>query len=246
MKLDYLKNFSKTNVILGKNGCGKSHILKKIEQDLSRDKTNGLVRYISPERGGQLSYNSGVLDSIQNDPSWLSSQRRTNQVANFRYQSVAQFHNLELKVLRQIEKDHIEEGYVPTSFDETLAPCTKLLNRVRLERSGPTFKLFKRSDNSEVKAEHLSSGESELISLGIEILSFKHNCDLKKNNYLLIDEPDAHLHPDLQAQFASFLLEALKDQHIYLIIATHSTPILSALATSDTTVVAFMRQGDIQ
>lgn len=246
MKLNYLKNFSKTNVILGKNGCGKSHILKKIEQDLSQDNANGLVRYISPERGGQLSYNSSVLDSIQSNPLWLSSQRRSNQVANFRMQSVAQFHNLEIKVLRRIEKEHTEEGYVPTSFNETLAPCTKLLNRVRLERADPAFKLFKHSDNSEVKAEHLSSGESELISLAIEILSFKHDCDLKKNNYLLIDEPDVHLHPDLQAQFASFLLEALKDQHIYLIIATHSTPILSALATSDKTVVAFMRQGDTQ
>lgn len=246
MNISYLCGLLKNNIILGKNGCGKSYILKKIRHDLTNNKDVGLVRYISPERGGQLSYNSSILDSIQNDPSWLGSQRNSNQVANFRMQSVAQFRNLELKILRGIEKEHTQEGYTPTSFDKTLVPFGSLLDRIRLERADPTFNLHKRSDNSLVKSEQLSSGESELISLAIEVLSFRHDCDPEKKNYILIDEPDVHLHPDLQARLAVFLTETLKLENIVLIIATHSTSLLSALATNSQTSVAFMKQNDSQ
>jgi ABC-type cobalamin/Fe3+-siderophores transport system ATPase subunit len=51
---DYeLKALAKINVILGKNGCGKSTLLKAFEQAL---RTEGDKKYITPERGGVLTY----------------------------------------------------------------------------------------------------------------------------------------------------------------------------------------------
>jgi energy-coupling factor transporter ATP-binding protein EcfA2 len=62
---------------------------------------------------------------------------------------------------------------------------------------------------------------------------------------LLVDEPDVHLHPDLQDRLAQFIVDVLKEQRVTLILATHSTSLLSALAERADTRVAFMRQGDV-
>src|SRR6185295_3211876 len=92
----------------------------------------------------------------------------------------------------------------------------------------------------ELVPSQISSGESELISLGIECLSFNIESILDKENILLLDEPDVHLHPDLQARLMRFLLEIIKENKIRILIATHSTSILGALENYSSTRLGFM------
>ena len=56
---DYrLKDLSKINVVLGTNGCGKSTLLKQADsQFISAD--IGKKKYVTPERGGVLTYAAG-------------------------------------------------------------------------------------------------------------------------------------------------------------------------------------------
>lgn len=61
---------------------------------------------------------------------------------------------------------------------------------------------------------------------------------------MLIDEPDVHLHPDLQHRLANFILGEISGERVSIILATHSTALLSSLATGIDTKVAFMRVGD--
>ena len=49
----------------------------------------------------------------------------------------------------------------------------------------------------------------------------------KKSSIVLLDEPDAHLHPSLQKILISVLTELSKNEHIQFIIATHSKEIVS-------------------
>jgi predicted ATPase len=128
-----LKGLAKVNVILGKNGCGKSYLLKALEQGLKANAFEN-VRYISLERGGVLEYMPQIAHTMANNPGYLSNDRRKNQSENFRQQSAALFQRLELRVLRKIEREHIKEGYVPSTFDDTLDELQSLLDRVRLER----------------------------------------------------------------------------------------------------------------
>ena len=79
-----LKNLNKINIVLGKNGCGKSIMLRTIEQNVvSQNENIGKSKYITPERGGALTYEAGVEQNLTTNISWLSGQRRRNQSGNF-------------------------------------------------------------------------------------------------------------------------------------------------------------------
>ena len=233
------------NIILGKNGCGKSYMLKQLEQGLRNRPQSGRVTYVSPERAGFLQYEAGVDQNIASNLQWMFDTRRRNQSSNFKQQSASLYRRLELMILRGIERDHIKEGYTPRNFDSVVEKINTLLDRVsvrRIETGG--FSIIEKGTDRPASPEEISSGEAELISLAIEFLAFAEEADITRENFLLVDEPDVHLHPDLQDRLARFIRSELVAPHIRVILATHSTPFLSALAEEPTATVTFMRRGD--
>jgi len=96
----------------------------------------------------------------------------------------------------------------------------------------------------EIGSQWISSGESELISLGIELLMFSREKEAGKTNLLILNEPDVHLHPDLQVRLTEFLCRLVDEGDLSVIIATHSTAILGGLTGYKGAAVAFMRSGD--
>lgn len=243
-----LNNIGQINVILGKNGCGKSGLLRHLDRNYkASDDAIGLVKYLSPERGGQLISESGVYDNLQNDINWGANNRRKNRVDNFRQMSMAEFKILETLVLRTIESDRQTRDSAFT-FEDTISQINSLLDNVKLirgHRSG--FETKGKAGNDDRRPEHLSSGESELISVAIEILSFVYQTKSPENSgkdhILLLDEPDVHLHPDLQARLVNLLVENVLGQRITVFIATHSTAFLGSLDPS-LTHICFMRSGE--
>lgn len=239
-----LRGLAAKNVLLGKNGCGKSRLLKQLEQGLRSREAVGVVRYLSPERGGVLQYEPGVEHNITSNTLWLAETRRQNQAQNFRQQSAAQFRRLELLFLRELERSPAVRSNHSVVFDQIVDRVNGLLDRVRIDRGDPSFRLFDRNSNTPVQPSDISSGESELISLGIECLVFERECTTGRQNFLLIDEPDVHLHPDLQARLARFISELVSSGSFTLLIATHSTALLGAMSEDSRTRVAFMRFGE--
>jgi len=234
-----LKNLNKINIVLGKNGCGKSIMLRQVEQGLIRLKENiGKSKYITPERGGSLTYQAGIEQNLTTNINWLSERRRRNQTTDFRQQSVAQFRKLETLVLREIEKE--KRGELAYTFDLYVNKINSLLDNIEIKRHEMTFKIYKKETATELQADVISSGESELISLGIECLIFGKECDPEKDNILFLDEPDVHLHPDLQLRFMRFVKELVTEVNFRVLIATHSTAILGALESYENAHIAFM------
>lgn len=94
-----------------------------------------------------------------------------------------------------------------------------------------------RLDNTLRTNEQLSSGEKELITLGIEyypfVYSVKKSHIENKSALLLLDEPDVHLHPDLQYKLMDLLIQAVDGQQIKAIVATHCTAIVGSLSNSN-------------
>lgn len=240
-----LKEVNRVNIILGKNGCGKSYLLKEVEKAFRALPNIGQVRYVSPERAGFLQYEPSIDQNISSNPNWLTEIRRRNQSGNFKQQSMILYRRLELMVLRGIEQDHVKPDYQPRNFNNTIDKINTLLDRVRIERiENGGFNIVDKESETITSAEEISSGESELISLAIEFLDFVHGSDPAKENILRIDEPDVHLHPDLQCRLANFIKDELSLPYIKIILATHSTSLLSALARETDTSVAFMKYKD--
>ncbi len=67
--------------------------------------------------------------------------------------------------------------------------------------------------------------------------------DRQQKRVLLIDEPDAHIHPDLQIKFADFLCHIARQFKVQLFVATHSTTLLAALGQfgGDDVGIVFVR-----
>ena len=106
-----LTGLAKINVILGKNGCGKSFLLKAVEQHAHGREGFGKIRYISPERGGLLTYEPNIEQAMGSDPGWMRNNRRNNQSGNFKQQSTTLFRQLEILSLREIEREHTMPDY---------------------------------------------------------------------------------------------------------------------------------------
>ena len=239
-----LMNLSLKNIILGKNGCGKSYLLKQIERNIRGNANVGKVRYISPERGGNLVYESGVDQAVTNEAALMDDSRRKNQSENFKQQSVTLYRRLELLTLREIETTHTLPDYQPQNFQNILDKINTLLDRVQIVRADTGFNLVIKETGVTTNAQLLSSGEAELVSLAIEFLSFRKECDLAAQNYLFVDEPDVHLHPDLQDKLAQFISREISADYLTIIIASHSTSFVGALAKGGNARIAFMKRGD--
>lgn len=239
---DYqLTNLGKINIILGKNGCGKSTLLKKTETYLrSKNDIYGIIKYITPERGGTLAYDPGVDNTMSINRDWIHKTRRVNRFENFRQQSVAQFRNLELMFYREMEKNESLRLDLKYNFESYFNKLNLLLDNIELRPDNSTFKIHIKNTDHEIKPDAISSGEAELISLGIECLVFEKECHLEKINILLLDEPDVHLHPDLQVRLSEFLRNLVKNKNVNIMLATHSTSFLGALGNYEDTHIEFM------
>lgn len=166
--------YSKFNVILGKNGSGKSTLLRLMDKELSGK--DACIRYITPERGGVLTYDGSIENNLTANPNYLPNVRRKNRWEQFRESSVAGFQHLETIVLRSIEQNEKirASGF---KFDKEVDRINEVLERVKLvRRDSAGFDLEQKTGGGEVSPTDLSSGESELISLSIEILHFAYLC----------------------------------------------------------------------
>ena len=235
-----LQDLNLVNIIMGKNGCGKSSLLKQIQQSIEGDEEFGHSKYITPERAGTLNHDPHTEHSVNSNQRWLPGQLRRNQFGKFKEQSVLQFRKLELLSLREIESDSAIRNNHDYTFQTIVSKINSLLDNIEIRREGSDFSIYRIGGDSKINAIDISSGESELISLGIEFLVFSKETQKDKENILFLDEPDAHLHPDLQQRLAIFLKGLVSESNFRVILATHSTSFLAAFDTHEGVSVSFM------
>lgn len=231
MTIDEIVNRSRFTVLIGKNGAGKSSLLRALN---AGDRPH--IKYVSPERGGTLKYDPNVDNNISSNENWLKQTRQTNRFEQFRQQSAAQFRNLETAVLREIEQIPDKRIDLTYTFDAILKKINVLLPAIKMIRNDRGGFSIQTKSGQPLDEANISSGESELIALAIEVLVFSRQA--MPNKMLLLDEPDVHLHPDLQQRFTNFVESVAVEHDLRVVIATHSTAIIGAFSkTADLQIV---------
>lgn len=233
-----ITGLNNVNVLLGRNGSGKSRLLRTIDQGIANDQSFN-VRYISPERAGVFRRDGNVLNNMERNSNWLKDVRRKNQADGFKSASANLLREIETAYLRRLQDDlHIRQDHDRNFRRDRLDHINKLLSNLTIEQERSEF-IFRSATGDVVEPDQISSGESESVALAAEVMYFFETLEENKFNLLLLDEPDVHLHPDLQARLANFILAqlgSLKEEklaNVAILIATHSTPLVCALATSE-------------
>jgi ABC-type uncharacterized transport system ATPase component len=94
------------------------------------------------------------------------------------------------------------------------------------------LKLVNNINGTEIKFEDLSSGEKVIMSLALALCN--SNFDVEFPKVLLMDEPDASLHPSMSKQFLNVINNVfVEEKKIKVIITTHSSSTV-ALAPENT------------
>jgi len=134
------------------------------------------------------------------------------------------------------EEFYLKFGEPPWEFMNKILDEAKLGYRASfptsLIRDIPfELKLISNSTGIEIDFKELSSGEKVLMSLALAIYNSNHNVLFPK--VLLMDEPDASLHPSMTKQFLDVLQKVfVEEKKVKVIITTHS-PSTVALAPDD-------------
>jgi ABC-type nitrate/sulfonate/bicarbonate transport system ATPase subunit len=234
-KLTGIKNI---NIILGRNGAGKSRLLRTIDGGIENDPAFH-AKYISPERAGVFQRDGNIMNNMERNPQWLRGTRRKNQADNFKSASANLLRDIETSYLRKLQDSpEIRQDPSRNFRIDRLDKINRLLANLSLTQEGSDF-VFRNSTGELVQPDQISSGESEAVSLAAELMHFFENANPTKFNILLLDEPDVHLHPDLQARLAKFLIALVEEldpnmqRKVAVCVATHSTPFICALCTSE-------------
>jgi energy-coupling factor transporter ATP-binding protein EcfA2 len=216
-----LRRLNEITVLFGKNGSGKSLLLRAF-RDLDPDSRH----YVCPERGGDIKFDPGYLTHEVLGPRRAEitkqnfSERYREQVVT-RIQAYLQKRGSQREKQIRVSPEELESLLLPLLSDFT----------IRLTGSEPPYELSRNSGRAISHITELSSGETEVFTLGIDVLTISAIWELERREkrVLLIDEPDTHLHPDLQQRVADFIVRVSDTYRLQVVVATHSTTLLSAL-----------------
>jgi len=217
-----LQNLNQVTILFGKNGSGKSLLLRAW-----RDKDPRVTHYVAPERTGEINFDANQMQR-QIEPQGRRESSTRNFAPDYRTQVVSRIQSYFLA-----RGDHRKDKLPgdPSELEEYLSQLVPDFS-VTIQARTPPYRLIRLSNNEQVGGvDQLSSGEAQLFTVALDIMTIAAIWELeaKHEKVLLIDEPDAHIHPDLQIRFADFLLQIAKRFDLQVVVATHSTTLLSAI-----------------
>lgn len=123
-----------------------------------------------------------------------------------------------------------------------IEPTTPEVKRFELPEIRYTLSLENISTQKKVALSHLSAGEKVMFRVALWSLAFyarSENISNVPQRLLLLDEPDAHLHPALTAKFLNVIRSELVEQHgIRVIMTTHSPSTVALTAEANIFVMS--------
>lgn len=108
----------------------------------------------------------------------------------------------------------------------------------RSQESGFSIQLMNCSNGKIIGINDLSTGEKSLLAIASVIaIELQNDVSSDRPSVLLLDEPDAHLHPEYSSILINILKEEFIEKYGFKIIMTTHSPITVALAESETSIL---------
>jgi predicted ATPase len=218
-----VKGMTDITIFMGKNGSGKSILLRSW-----RDQSPDDVHYIVPERTGDIQFQPNYMEQ-EFDGVRRRSLSTGNFVEEYRRRIAARVQTYFMK-----RGNFRGDGAVPARPSELEELIDLLVPdfRLTLQAGQPPYVLTRRTtDEIITQIQQLSSGEAQLVTLSLDILTIAAIWEIegRATRIMLVDEPDSHIHPDLQVRFAEFLVKVADRFKVQFLVASHSTSLMSAL-----------------
>jgi ABC-type cobalamin/Fe3+-siderophores transport system ATPase subunit len=144
------------------------------------------------------------------------------------------------------------EGYAPDIYKplrEMLAillPHLKFLRVDQSNRDNVGCLMSVQGVKEPVDIDDLSSGEKEVIALFMPLLERQINQIIRKlqkgkevdldsapDTVMVLDEPDLHIHPELQKRMLTYMRKRAYEDNVQFIVATHSPVIINEAASNE-------------
>jgi len=157
-------------------------------------------------------------------------------------------------IVSEIDRNNLKypEGYAPDIYKplrEMLAILLPHLNFLRVDQSNRDnvgCLLSVQGVKEPVDIDDLSSGEKEVIALFMPLLERQINQIIRKlqkgkevdldstpDTVMVLDEPDLHIHPELQKRMLTYMRKRAYEDNIQFIVATHSPVIINEAASNE-------------
>lgn len=233
------------HVLIGSNGVGKTTLLRRMSSSLLGSPTNEAIGGFASLEGGRPARFAGLVAVAFSafDPFIPEVEARSD----LRYTYVGLKGGSEresVKTSRELAAD----------FAESLAACSRGPRRERWQRamrilsadpnlqdSGINELLsidgYANEANPRLLFDRLSSGHKIVVLTTTRLIE-----SVEERTLVLIDEPEAHLHPPLLSSFMRVISDLLEDRNGVAIVATHSPVVLQEVPSECVNVL--YRSGD--
>lgn len=227
------------HVITGRNGVGKTHLISNMIKTLTNDKSN-VSRVGKFNDGSKQIFANIVAVSFSAFDNLDISKEKKGKYDEIRYKYIGL--KKEGKLAQTVTKNKTS---LTNEFFEKFKHCMisgrkeRWIEIISILNSDPIFenvdivKLADYQENLEYEEKcknifkRLSSGHAIVLLTLTGLVS-----TVEQKTLVLLDEPEAHLHPPLLAAFIRALSKLLSSKNGVAIIATHSPVVLQEVPKS--------------
>lgn len=238
-----LKDF---NIIIGKNGAGKTRLLKALRDGLSDENMSIIYAYF-PDM--HASFGMGISEEEYEIPLYeMIFEGESIELGNFIQYIEQHGYDFLIELLRDIDKysrykKSVRKERAERIRDDLNKLLEMLIGRQLKFESEIIVKssIYESEMNLKDDLKQMSPGELALFYLCILLIIVKYNKDDSKKLVVLLDEPELHLHPKALMSF----IDHLKSEEAVEMccIATHSIFLIPLI---DFYEIIHIERGEVQ
>lgn len=206
------------NILIGKNGTGKTQILSCLANSLSGftdNRESGSFIEKRPPIDRVMSISYSAFDSFRKPPEEINDGRT---VFSYVYCGIQSEHGtLSLGQLKQ----NLKKAYLQVKARQREKIWLDILSVLMEAEHQRTVALIA---NEQFEDVNLSSGQQILICTITELIA-----NIENESIILFDEPEIHLHPNAISNVLRMFYKLLEEFNSYAIFSTHSPLVLQEI-----------------